>query len=307
MTVAFDIVKRALLSVGAYASGDQLDSADANDAFDMLNDMIDTWSNATMMIPYVTEIIFQLQGGVYQYTIGQGGTIGGTLTGSISGSTLTVTALGTDCNIALGQYIGGAAAGTQVTQFITGAGGLGTYEVNISQTLGSGPLTTFYQRPMRINSAFVRVATLDYPVYPMNIENYEQIGLKTLSGPWPRALYYQPASPVGNITFWPVPANGEMHMFAETVLGQFNSLADTVTLPQGYKMALRWNLAELLLPEYGVNDPVIVGMIAKNAANARAWVKRTNMAPPPNASFDQALLNYRYGNDPSWILSGGFI
>lgn len=312
MTTALDLITRSLKSIGAYAPGESIATADANDALDMLNDMLDTWSNATMMIPYVTEIIFTLQTNVYEYTIGQGGTIGGSFTGSIAPSTngmgiLTVTSIPLG-DIALGQYIGGAATGTQITQFLTGAGGLGTYEVNISQTVASGPLTTYYQRPLRINSAFVRVATLDYPVYPLNIENYEQIGLKTLSGPWPRALYYQPSNPLGNITFWPVPASGEMHMFAETVLGQFNSLQDTVSLPQGYHMAIRWNLAEMLLPEYGrTTDPTLVQMIVKNARDSRAWLKRTNMQPPAAASFDMALLDFRHGNDPAWILSGGFL
>lgn len=312
MTTALDIITKSLRAIGAYAPGESIAAADANDALDMLNDMVDTWSNATMMIPYVTEIIFTLTTGKYQYTIGPGGSIGGSFTGSIAPATngtgiLTVTSIPLG-NIAMGQYIGGAAAGTQITEFLTGAGGIGTYEVNISQTVVSGPLTTYYQRPLRINSAFVRVATLDYPVYPLNLENYEQIGLKTLSGPWPRALYYQPSNPLANLTVWPVPASGEMHMFAETVLGQFNSLQDSVNLPQGYNMALRWCLAELLLPEYGrTTDQNLVQLILQNAKNAKAWIKRTNQSPPAAASFDMALLDFRHGNDPSWILSGGFL
>lgn len=96
-------------------------------------------------------------------------------------------------------------------------------------------------------------------------------------------------------------------MFAETVLQGFANLADTVTLPQGYNAAVGWNLAELLLPEYGKNDPVIVGMIRENAANGRAWVKRTNMAPPPVMSFDPAIAGIGKRIDASWILTGGFL
>jgi hypothetical protein len=71
-------------------------------------------------------------------------------------------------------------------------------------------------------------------------------------------------------------------------------------------MYLRWNLAELLLPEYGKNDPVMVGLIQKNAAESRAWVKRTNMNPPAEASFDPNLVNMHQRNDAAWIFSGGF-
>lgn len=305
MTQALDIVTRSLKKVGAYAAGDPINPDDANDAFDLLNDFLAQQSNSTMSVPYITEVIFTLTNNVYQYTIGQGGTIGGSFTGSISGTILTVSSGG---NIALGQYLSGTGvtSGTQITQFITGAGGVGTYRVNTSQTVASTTIATYYQRPLRINSAFVRVSTLDYPVTPVNIEQYELIGLKTLNGPWPRILYYQPTSPIGNITYWPVPGSGEMHMFCETVLQSFTTLADTVTLPQGYNLFLIWNLAELLLPEYGKNDPVINAMIMKNAADGRAWVKRTNMSPPAAASFDPALVSMNRRNDAAWIFSGGF-
>lgn len=304
---ALDIVTRSLRTIGAYAPGEAIDSEDANDALDTLNDMLAQASNATMLVPYITEIIFTLVSNTYQYTIGQGGTIGGSVTGSISLTTLTVSAVSTG-NIALGQYItgSGVSAGTQVVKFLTGAGSTGTYQVSISQTTASTTLTTYYQRPLRINSAFVRVSNLDYIVTPMNIEQYELIGFKTLNGPWPRALYYQPSSPIGNITFWPVPGSGEMHLFAETVLQGFASLSDTVTLPQGYNMFLIWGLAELLMPEYGKNDPVMTQMIMKNAADSRAWVKRTNMNPPQIARFDDALVSMNRRNDAAWIFSGGF-
>lgn len=308
MTTALDLVSRALRAVGAYGPGETIDTEDANDAFDTLNELLDQCSNSTMMIPYITEIIFSLVSNTYQYTIGNGGTIGGTFTGSISGTTLTVTSIAAG-NIALGQYLSGTGitSGTQITQFLTGAGQTGTYQVNNSTTAtGSITITTYYQRPLRINSAFVRVSSLDYIVTPVNVEQYELIGFKTLNGPWPRVLYYQPSGPIGNITFWPVPGSGEMHMFAETVLGQFQTLSDTVTLPQGYNMFIRWNLAELLMPEYGKNDPVIVQMVMKNAADSRAWVKRTNMQPPQTARFDDALISMHRRNDAGWIYSGGF-
>lgn len=309
MTQALDLVTRSLRAIGAYAAGESLDSDDANDAFDMLNDMLETWSNATLMVPYVTEIIWQIVGNQQFYTIGQGGTIGGAFTGSITLDTLTVTAIPSG-NIALGQYVTGAGvtAGTKIIDFLTGAGGTGTYQVNQSMTAtGSVAMTSFYQRPLRINSGFVRVATLDYPVFPLNIEQYELIGLKTLNGPWPKYVYYQPSSPVGNITCWPVPASGEMHLFAETVLQGFSSLADVVTLPQGYNMAIRWNLAELLMPEYGKADQATTTLIMKHAADSRAWVKRTNMQPPQVSQFDHSLIAMHRKADASWIFSGGFI
>lgn len=308
MTQAVDLVTRALRAVGAYGAGEPIDAADANDCFYTMNDFLAQQSNSTMMVPYITEVVFPLTANEEHYTIGPGGTIGGTITASISLTTLTVTAIA-QANIALGQYVtgSGVTAGTQIVKFLTGAGETGTYQVNISQTVGSVAMTTYYERPLRINSCFVRVSGLDYPIKPLNIEQYELIGLKSLQGPWPRFLYYQPTSPTGNIIFWPVPSSGEIHMFTETVLQSFTSLSDVVNLPQGYNMFLIWSVAELLMPEYGKNDPVMAQMIMKNAADSRAWVKRTNMQPPMLARFDDALVSSHRVNDASWIFSGGFL
>ncbi len=307
MTQVLEIVQNALGEVGAYAPGESLDASDADFVFKRLNSMLGQWSNSTGMVNYITEVIFTLTNNVYQYTIGKGGTIGGTCTGSIALTTLTITAIPLG-NIALGQFITGTGitAGTQIVKFITGAGGVGTYQVNISQSASSTTITTYYQRPLRINSAFVRVSSLDYIVTPMNLEQYELIGFKTLQGPWPRLLYYQPSSPVGNITFWPVPGSGQMHMFCETVLSNFNSLSDEVTLPEGYELAITFNLAELLIPTYGKNDQAINAEIHKNAATSRAWIKRTNMRPPQTVRFDDALISLQRRNDAAWIFSGGF-
>jgi hypothetical protein len=180
--------------------------------------------------------------------------------------------------------------------------------VNLSQTVGSITITAHYQRPLRINSAFVRVATLDYPVGVLNIEQYELIGLKTLAGPWPRSLVYVASMPNGVITFWPVPSSGEMHIFADILLARFATLSDVIQLPQGYNLALRYSLAELLIPEYPATGAAAEtrALIPGFAANARAWIKRTNAQPPQTAQFDDALIRGHRRNDAAWIYSGGF-
>lgn len=67
-------------------------------------------------------------------------------TGSIStaalgnGYTLNISNM-TSGTVAIGQMVLGAAAGTQIIGFGTGTGGIGSYIVNISQTVGSTTLT----------------------------------------------------------------------------------------------------------------------------------------------------------------------
>ena len=322
MTAPIDIISRALKDIGALEAGETPTPEAAQDAFEMLNDLIDQWSNEDMMTFYKTEIIFPVVNGQTQYTIGPGGQVGAVFTGSISGTTLTVTAI-TSGAIAIGQTLSGTGitSGTKILAFQTGAGGnvneAGTYTLNISQTVASSTINAYYQRPLVINSAFVRINTnsngqpinnggLDYPVSILNVEEYEMIGLKTLNGPWPKALYYQPTELLGNLFVWPNPAQGEMHIFADTIFSNYIGLYDNITLPQGYTMALRWCLAERLMPMYGKVSQVQIGMIQGYAAQAKATLKRTNMAPLQVARYPDALMNTR-SKDAGWILSGGFV
>ena len=67
---------------------------------------------------------------------------GGSITGSITTTTLTVTAiLGSTTALVIGDYLTDAgptiSAGTQITGYLTGNGGTGTYTVNNSQAVGS--------------------------------------------------------------------------------------------------------------------------------------------------------------------------
>ena len=321
MTQPIDIISRALKDIGALEAGEVPTSDAAQDAFDMLNDLIDQWSNEDMMVYYKTEIVFPLTSGQTQYTIGPGGQIGANFVGSIAGNVLTVTSINSGA-IALGQTLNatGITEGTTITGFLTGAGGnineAGTYTVNVSQNVASTTINAYYQRPLAINSAFVRINTtsngqpitnggLDYPVAILSVEEYEMIGLKTLNGPWPKALYYQPTEILGNLFVWPNPSQGEMHIFCDTLFRRYASINDTIVLPQGYTMALRWCLAERLMPMYGKNIATQIAMIQGFAAQAKATLKRTNMRPIQVARYPDSLLVGR-AKDAGWILSGGF-
>jgi len=321
MTQPIDIISRALKDIGALEAGETPTPEAAQDAFDMLNDLVDQWSNEEMMVFYKTEIIFPIVSGQTQYTIGPGGQVGSIFTGSISGNILTISSIQSGA-ISLGMTLSGAgiATGTTITAFATGAGGnvneAGTYLVNINQNVASETINAYYQRPLQIDSAFVRINTnsngvpiinggLDYPVAILNVNDYEMIGLKTLNGPWPKALYYQPAETLGNIFVWPNPSQGEMHMFADTIFTRYTNLNDNINLPQGYTMALRWCLAERLMPMYGKASQVQIAMIQQYAAQGKATVKRTNMKPVQSARFADSILSSRQ-KDAGWILSGGF-
>jgi hypothetical protein len=397
MSKPIDIISRALKDIGALEAGEVPTPDAAQDALEMLNDLIDQWSNEGMMVYNVTEIVFPVISGQTQYTIGPDPStanyIGASITGSIVGKVLTVTAA-TSGAVALGQtlkgigingvatkivefltgaggnvneagtyrlnvdattpapaftasisgttlnvtaiatgYLGAGAtitgtgipAGTTITSVISASGGVGTYTISTSLSLGSRamtatvtpiPITLYYQKPLGIDSAFVRVNTtsngapiygggLDYQVGILALENYNQIGLKTLNGPWPKALYYNAGAESGNLTLWPNPSQGEMHLFTSTIYSTYDDLYENLQFPQGYAMALRWCLAERLMPMYGKVNGTQIQMINAYAAQAKATLKRTNMKPVQVASFPDAMLSGK-AKDAGWILSGGF-
>ena len=321
MTTPLDVITRAMKDIGAVAAGEVPTADEAQDGLDMLNDMCAQWSNENMMVFYRTELIFPTVQNTVQYTLGPGGSVGANFTGSIAGTTLTVTAI-TSGGITMGMTLSGTGitAGTTIVGFGTGAGGnvneAGTYTVSKSQTVASTTINAYYERPLTIESAFVRVATmqggssvaggyLDYPVAILSLEEYESLGIKQLNGPWAKMIYYMPAETLGTLYVFPNPSQGELHLFTQTIFRQFQTLNDTITLPQGYNMALRWCLAERLLPMFGKVNQTQIGMINAYAAQAKATIKRTNMRPPQVSRYPDALMMGK-AKDAGFILDGGF-
>lgn len=326
MTKPIEIISRALKDIGALEAGETPTPEAAQDAFEMMNDLVDQWSNENMMVFNVTEIIFPVIQGQVQYSLGPypqtTNFIGASFEGSITGDILTVTSVNSGA-VAQGQLLSGGdiIAGTRITLEITGAGGnvieAGTYKVSIPQTVAATTITANYQKPLSIDSAFVRVNTtsngqpinsggLDYPISVLALQDYQMIGLKTLNGPWPKAIYYNPNEESGNLFVWPSPSQGEMHLFANTLFTRYGTLYEDVVLPQGYSMALRWCLAERLMPMYGKVNGTQIQMINAYAAQAKATLKRTNMSPLQTARYPDALLVNK-AKDAGWILTGGFI
>jgi hypothetical protein len=99
-----------------------------------------------------------------------------------------------------------------------------------------------------------------------------------------------------------------MHLFCDALLTRFQTLTDVITIAPGYEMAMRWGLAELLMPIFPVAAGASMEVRAPRAAIRRAgrgMIKRTNMNPQQTARFDP-MLNTGRAKDAGWILTGGF-
>lgn len=318
MTTALDIITGGLRNIGAYEAGEPLNSDDSNDALAVLNALIDSWSTDHLMVFASTENLLSYVNGQYQYTVGN--YVGGTFTGTLVAGSPTISGVTVPANlIANGDVtcdVVGALPGVTVLSFNAGAGTV-TLSANALLTVATPATFTFtipgnfkIDRPLRITNAFTRITAfggtgLDYPIQVATSEDqYTAIGYKSVAGPWPIALFYQPTYPLGNIFFYPNPSGGGvLHLWTDNIFSQFASLTQSVNMPQGYARALIKNLALELAPEYGKGASAL---LVRQAREAKQLIQQLNAEPQALATYDSDIVRSRR-NDAGWIMHGGFI
>jgi hypothetical protein len=315
MATASDIVTGALRVLNAYAVGQPLDPGDAQDALAVLNQMVEAWSIEHYAVFNVQENILAWNPGQYQYTIGSPalGTSGATFVATVTSGSPTITyAGGVPVNMQAGASIydsGGAIpAGAKI---LNATGTTVTMSANATATVASDTITYsgYFNIPLpnRIVSGYTRLvasANLDYPFDIIDQVMYQNIGIKNLPGPWPTAVYYQRASPIGMLYVYKVPQNGgELHLWTDSILTQFSTLTAQVQMPSGYTRALIYNLATELAPRYGRPVTPDVRRAARESIEA---IKALNQRPTQETSYELGMAGSRRMQDAGWIMHGGF-
>lgn len=148
-----------------------------------------------------------------------------------------------------------------------------TYPLGVGGTLDVSAVVI--PRPEYITHAWTRDATgQDTPSQIMDQNRWDLIPLKSTTGSFPTAIFYDPQFPLGQYNVFPVPQQAYVH-FLESMqqLAQFASLTDTVTFPPGYELALGKNLA-MTLPGFGVAPS---GNIQQLAGTSKANIERLNV------------------------------
>lgn len=144
------------------------------------------------------------------------------------------------------------------------------------QTLTIGPGEDIdVDRPIRLDErCFTRLNNIDYSMRVVNGNQYASLVLKTLTSSYPFYVFYDADAPTGTLYFWPQPPSPvEVHIRLWKQLPQFTSISDTADLPQGYRRAIIFSLAEELAPQFRNLDQNIVRIAAK----ARRNIKRANL------------------------------
>lgn len=151
-----------------------------------------------------------------------------------------------------------------------------TVAATASYTIGSGA-TWNTTRPLRVESAFIRSNSIDYPLRVITREEYDRIQAKTTSY-MPEYLYFEPSVANAVIYLYGVP-DAVYSVFLNSLkqLQSFAALTTTVVLPPGYLRAIKSNLSVELAPAYNRNVPDAVLAIARES---KAAVKRLNARTP---------------------------
>jgi hypothetical protein len=320
-TTALDLITGALRNLKVLAAAETPSAQDAADALQVLNDMLESWSIDHLTIYSVVENLLDFTAGQYQYTIGNPD--GGTFSGTTSAASPVITGATIPTNMIVGGTVYDSKNGGQnvippSTEIIAfDPVGLTVTMSNNALANSSGADVITYTvpgdfdipRPLRITNAFTRITAsgstgLDYPIdFEGGRDKYTAIGLKGIQAPWPIVGWYNPTFPLGNVYFYPNPSGfGQLHLFTDTILSDFQTPTDAVNLPQGYARAIKTNLALELASEYGKQPSA---MLLKRAAESLAAVKALNSTPAVQAFYDRDIVRANR-TDAGWIMHGGF-
>jgi hypothetical protein len=192
----------------------------------------------------------------------------------------------TDALVTINDFLGewsndGLSVNVLTTEAFSLVGGTASYSIGSGQTFNT-------TRPMRIETAYVRVGTLDSPVRPLTDREYAEIGYKSQQSTYPEFLHFNNGYPYAQIDFWPVPAsNYSVYLVTEKPLSPIASLDTTLSFPPGWEKAIKAQLVCELAPEYGQDVDQNMLREAQNAKRAiRKAVLRNrpiNVTPPGRA------------------------
>lgn len=293
------LILAAFRKVGAFATGETPDADSINDAAIALNALVKHWETSGLHLWTETEGTLWLQPDQYQYALGPTSTDHATLSSAYSQTTLTSDAANGATTIVVAATTG-FAAGVNVgvmlddgsiewhTESGAPAGSTITLTTGLGDSAASGNLVWVYatadqaQRPLRIVAARTvywnssASSQIENPTNPMLSRlDYRALPNKSTNGV-PTQTFYDPQLGNGQFYVWPSPQNslyGIRYTFYRAI-EDFDAAANTPDLPQEWLLALTWNLAYEIAPEYDC-PPKRYAMIEQRALRAlddvRGW------------------------------------
>ncbi|OAJ69040.1 hypothetical protein [Gluconobacter cerinus] len=270
-----DLVGLALRQIGFEGLGTNPSTADLADGVMHLNMLLAKWQQQRFLVPNLVDLPL-ISTGASIYYLGPGGDFDAPQRPArLDGAYVRLTTGGGFQPSSLGEF-----APTQFdpSEFDTGSDGL-------ASGAAAGPL--------------------DFPLSVIHsYEEYASIGLKGLRT-WPSAVYYNPAFPLGELRFFPIPQASmwELHVLVKQQLPNNLKANDPINLPQEYWDLIMWTLAVRMAPSYGQEASPTVAAMAKSAFSA---IRAANQQTPRVQMPAAVAPNGCAAVNPWWIYTGGF-
>lgn len=208
---ALDLINRALRILGVIANGEAATGAEATDALSVLNSLVQSFGNESLLIFADSTDEIAMAAGQGSLTIGPTG-------------------------------------------------------------------TTVSPRPVRVlETTYVQIGDLSYPLAPLNAWEYNAIGLKALTTGIPDSIYVDAGMPNTTIYLYPIPAQDMTLVLRSNKRLATLSLTDELVFPDGYDRMLAYCLAVDLAPEY---DRQLRPDVLRIAVASKKTIKRANAQIP---------------------------
>lgn len=153
-------------------------------------------------------------------------------------------------------------------------------------------VATYTAAPHRIERAgYVNTAGHESEIEILTLGKWARIHDKAQTGE-PYSLYVEATFPDATLYPHPIPASGSLAIYQWRVLDQFADIETQYAFPAGYALALRWNLAWAIAPEFVVlmkTSGISPEHVERKAVEYKAAIKRLN-APLEEMSCDSAVL-----------------
>lgn len=160
-----------------------------------------------------------------------------------------------------------------------------------AHTIGPAGNLNVSVRPVSILGGFCTFNGVDFEFDEMDQSTYNGIPLKTLSQPIVERFLYVNDSPLGTITFFPVPSQALPFQLSLPKMLTFPvAVSDTLAGPPGFVKAIRLCLALELCGEFAVEPD---RLLAPLAGDAKGDFKRSNIRNE-TSSMDAALLSPQF-------------
>ena len=124
-------------------------------------------------------------------------------------------------------------------------------------------------------------------------DEWAATSIKDLANTLFTSVYYNPTSPAGTVSLWPIPttAANDVVLYFDSILVQFADLTTQYRFPAGYLRTLRYNVAVDIAPEFGAQLSPVVD---RTAAASLRTLKAANVKMS-ELSVDPALSGRRFG------------